>query len=64
MTDMHTSYHNDVGSKYGLARGRYYEDLTLQEQRARKHKSKAVLTAENEAKANITSLRYRAKLFK
>lgn len=56
MTDMHTSYHNDVGSKYGLARGRYYEDLTPEEQRARKHKSKAVLTAENEAKANITSL--------
>lgn len=54
---VHTDYHKAVGAKYGLKRGRHKSELTEEEARERKHKSKALLTAENEAKAALLSAR-------
>ena len=50
---MHTDYYNEVGHKYGLERGDDIAMLPVEEQRARVHKSKAVLEAERQAKDAI-----------
>lgn len=54
---VHTDYHKSVGAKYGLKRGRHKSELTEEEARERKHKSKAMLTAEREAKAALLAAR-------
>lgn len=50
---MHTDYYNEVGHKYGLERGNDIAMLPVEEQRARVHKSKAVLEAERQAEDAI-----------
>ena len=50
---MHTDYYNEVGHKYGLERGDDIAMLQVEEQRARVHKSKAVLEAERQAEDAI-----------
>ena len=50
---LHTDYHNEVGCKYGLARGIPYNELSEEEKRGRKHKNKVVLEAERQAKAAL-----------
>lgn len=54
---VHTDYHREVGSKWGLERGNYQEDLPEEEQRARKHKDKHTLEAERLAKENLKKLK-------
>lgn len=39
-TEMHTDYFLQVGHKYGLERGTFFEDLTPEEQAARRHRNK------------------------
>lgn len=53
LTQLHTDYHNEVGCKYGLARGIPYNELSEEEKRGRKHKNKVVLEAERQAKAAL-----------
>lgn len=53
LSQLHTDYHNEVGSKYGLARGIPYDELSEEEKRGRKHKNKVVLEAERQAKAAL-----------
>ena len=53
LSQLHTDYHNEVGSKYGLARGIPYNELSEEEKRGRKHKNKVVLEAERQAKAAL-----------
>lgn len=50
---MHTDYYNEVRHKYGLERGDDIAMLPVEEQRARVHKSKAVLEAERQAEDAI-----------
>ena len=50
---LHTDYHNEVGCKYGLARGIPYNELSEEEKRGRMHKNKVVLEAERQAKAAL-----------
>lgn len=50
---IHTDYYNEVGHKYGLERGDDIAMLPVEEQRARVHKSKAVLEAERQAEDAI-----------
>lgn len=54
---VHTDYHREVGSKWGLERGNYLEDLPEEEQRARKHKDKHTLEAERLAKENLRKMK-------
>lgn len=53
LSQLHTDYHNEVGCKYGLARGFPYNELSEEEKRGRKHKNKVVLEAERQAKAAL-----------
>lgn len=53
LSQLHTDYHNEVGCKYGLARGIHYNDLSEEEKRGRRHKNKVVLEAERQAKAAL-----------
>ena len=53
LSQLHTDYHKEVGSKYGLARGIPYNELSEEEKRGRKHKNKVVLEAERQAKAAL-----------
>lgn len=53
LSDLHTKYHEDVGKKYGLERGIPYNELSEEEKRERRHKSKVVLEAERQAKLAI-----------
>ena len=53
LSDLHTKYYNEVGKKYGLERGIPYEELSEEEKRERRHKSKVVLEAERQAKQAI-----------
>ena len=53
LSQLHTDYHNEVGCKYGLARGIPYNELSEEEKRGRKHKNKVVLEAERRAKAAL-----------
>lgn len=53
LSDLHTKYYNEVGKKYGLERGIPYHELTEEEKRERRHKSKVVLEAERQAKLAI-----------
>ena len=53
LSQLHTDYHNEVGRKYGLARGIPYDELSEEEKRGRKHKNKVVLEAERQAKAAL-----------
>lgn len=50
LSQLHTDYYNNVGHKYGLARGFSYDELSEEEKRGRKHKNKVVLEAERQAK--------------
>lgn len=50
LSQLHTDYYNEVGHKYGLARGFSYDELSEEEKRGRKHKNKVVLEAERQAK--------------
>ena len=50
---MHTDYYNEVGRKYGLARGENIAMLPAEERRGRIHKNKAILEAERQSKAAI-----------
>lgn len=43
--EMHTDYHLQVGWKYGLERGTFFEDLPEEEKALRKHRSKAEYNA-------------------
>ena len=51
--DLHTKYYNEVGKKYGLERGIPFQELSEEEKRERRHKSKVVLEAERQAKQTI-----------
>ena len=53
LSQLHTDYHNEVGRKYGLARGTPYNELSEEEKRGRRHKNKVVLEAERQAKAAL-----------
>lgn len=53
LSQLHTNYHNEVGCKYGLARGIPYNELSEEEKRGRRHKNKIVLEAERQAKAAL-----------
>ena len=53
LSQLHTDYHNEVGRKYGLARGIPYNELSDEEKRGRRHKNKNVLEAERQAKAAL-----------
>ena len=53
LSQLHTDYHNEVGCKYGLARGIPYNELSEEEKRGRKHKNKVVLEAERQVKAAL-----------
>lgn len=53
LSQLHTDYHNEVGCKYGLARGIPYNELSEEEKRGHKHKNKVVLEAERQAKAAL-----------
>ena len=53
LSQLHTDYHNEVGCKYGLARGIPYNELSEEEKRGRRHKNKVVLEAERQAKAAL-----------
>ena len=53
LSQLHTDYHNEVGRKYGLARGIPYNDLSPEERRGRRHKDKVTLEAERQAKAAL-----------
>lgn len=53
LSQLHTDYHNEVGCKYGLARGIPYDELSEEEKRGRRHKNKVVLEAERQAKAAL-----------
>ena len=53
LSQLHTDYHNEVGCKYGLARGIPYNELPEEEKQGRKHKNKVVLEAERQAKAAL-----------
>ena len=53
LSQLHTDYHNEVGRKYGLARGIPYNELSEEEKRGRRHKNKVVLEAEQQAKAAL-----------
>ena len=53
LSQLHTDYHNEVGCKYGLARGIPYNELSEEEKRGRRHKNKVVLEAERQAKASL-----------
>ena len=53
LSQLHTDYHNEVGCKYGLARGVPYNELSEEEKRGRKHKNKVVLEVERQAKAAL-----------
>lgn len=48
LRQFHTDFHEEVGKKYGLARGRYQETLTEEEQKGRRHKTSAELEAERQ----------------
>lgn len=50
LSQLHTDYHNEVGCKYGLARGIPYNELSEEEKRGRRHKNKVILEAERQAK--------------
>ena len=54
LSDLHTKYYNEVGKKYGLERGIPYQELSEEEKRERRHKSKVVLEAERQARKAIT----------
>lgn len=53
LSQLHTDYHEEVGYKYGLARGIAYDELSPEEKRERKHKDKVTLEAERQAKQAI-----------
>ena len=53
LSDLHTKYYNEVGKKYGLERGIPYQELSEEEKRGRRHKSKVVLEAERQARQAI-----------
>ena len=53
LSQLHTDYYNNVGHKYGLARGFSYDELSEEEKRGRKHKNKVVLEAERQAKVAL-----------
>ena len=53
LSQLHTDYHNEVGCKYGLARGIPYNELSDEEKRGRKHKNKVVLETERQAKVAL-----------
>ena len=55
LSQLHTDYHNEVGYKYGLERGIAYDELSDEEQRERKHKSKIALEAERQAKLAVAN---------
>lgn len=54
LSDLHTKYYNEVGKKFGLERGIPYQELSEEEKRERRHKSKVVLEAERQARKAIT----------
>ena len=56
LSQLHTDYHNEVGCKYGLARGIPYNELSEEEKRGRKHKNKVVLEAERQAKVALDKM--------
>ena len=62
LSQLHTDYHNEVGCKYGLARGIPYNDLSEEEKRGRRHKNKVVLEAERQAKAALDKVEKYAML--
>ena len=58
-TEMHTDYFLQVGHKYGLERGTFFDDLTPEEQAARRHRNKgeyiAYLNDQKEREENRTA---------
>ena len=53
LLQLHTDYQNEVGCKYGLARGIPYNELSEEEKQGRRHKNKVILEAERQAKAAL-----------
>ncbi|MGM9697994.1 MAG: MobV family relaxase [Prevotella sp.] len=50
---LHTDYHIQVGYKYGLERGTFFEDLTPEEQALRKHRTGAEFALYNETMKKV-----------
>lgn len=53
--DMHTDYHLQVGYKYGLERGTFFDDLTPEEQALRKHRAGAEFALFNETMKKVNA---------
>lgn len=51
--EIHTDYHLQVGYKYGLERGTFFEDLTPEEQTLRKHRTGAEFALYNETMKKV-----------
>lgn len=51
--EIHTDYHLQVGYKYGLERGTYFEDLTPEEQTLRKHRTGAEFALYNDTMKKV-----------
>ena len=62
LSQLHTDYHNEVGCKYGLARGIPYNELSEEEKRGRRHKNKVILEAERQAKVALDKVKKYAVL--
>ena len=62
LSQLHTDYYNEVGHKYGLARGLSYAELSEEEKRGRRHKNKVVLEAERQAKEALDKVKRYAVL--
>lgn len=56
LSNLHTNFHQEVGSKYGFERGDVIDELPEEEKRERVHKNKRVLEAERQAKENLKLL--------
>lgn len=50
---LHTDYHLQVGYKYGLERGTFFEDLSAEDQALRKHRTGAEFALYNEIMAKV-----------
>lgn len=53
LSNLHTRYYNEVGKKYGLQRGIPFYELSDEEKRERRHKSKVILEAERQARLAV-----------
>lgn len=57
LDNLHTDYHLQVGYKYGLERGTFFDDLTPEEQAQRKHRTKGEYVEWLKSQENIAALK-------